>query len=135
MRPTARVATPPRLSRTSESQIQIDEPVSKKHPDQPTEGKVRAERNFRGIRSSTDGHRDHADERANNRTGKNTEQDRAPSKKCADSSEKLQVAASHCFARNLQLAQNAGHPVHFFQRKLFRTDGKAIVMQPEGYFA
>src|SRR4029077_7107169 len=61
--------------------------------------------------------------------GKKTEQYGAPSQKCANRGEEFQVAATHRFARNLELMHDAGNFGEIVEHKFIAFYGDAIVMK------
>src|SRR5205807_3618801 len=78
---------------------------------------------------------DQADDRSQERSGEQTEQHRAPAKKCADRSEKFQVAPSHCFSRDYQLASDAGNVCYVIEHQRAAFDVDAIVAKVQRHIA
>ena len=117
--------------RIEQGQIPAEERFAEEHPDQSAEGEVGTERQLGRPDALADEQRRQADERPEERAGKDAEQDRAPAQEGADGREEFQVAASHRFARNLQLAHDAGYLVHGIEQDFFVADRDPVVVKAQ----
>src|SRR5438876_6234636 len=118
-----------RTLRIEPAAIPMQKSIAKKHPAYCAERQIRSKRQLCRPNTLPHNERDQADNRAKKRSGEETEQYRAPSEKCANRREKFQVATSHRFARDCELARHAGNLRDVIKRQdlAFHTD--AVIMK------
>src|ERR1700730_1814792 len=118
-----------------QTDIPAHESVAKKNPDQRANRQIRTERKFRRPNSLAQYQCEQTDQRAEDRAGKNAEQNRAPTRESPDRSKEFQIAAPHRRPRYLQCSRHSENLIHLIQQNFFTPGCDPVVVKFQSDFA